>query len=304
MKNTTIYSTRLIINEKIVMKTSNFHVSAVVSMYNSEKYVGNCIQSILSQDYENFELIIVDDGSIDSSCKVVESFSDSRIRLFKREHNYISSLNYAIRKAVGKYIIHIDSDDIMHPTRFKDQINYMEEHPLIDISGCYMQSFGKRNSIMRCPISSDEIAAHLLWGVQIFHPTMIFRRDSLINNGMVNELYNPDVLLCEDYDMLTRAAIKGMKFGNLPKILVNYRISNNQLTSTKFLEIRRFMIKSRMKYYEYIMDLIKKQSNPEIFYYIVQSQMGYISGKYNRTKHLQNISKLCLKNNLFDNLSQ
>lgn len=286
--------------KKIKTVKSKSFISVVVTMYNSEKYIKECIDSILLQDYDNFELIIVDDGSTDLSCSIVESYEDQRIQLYKCPHNYISSLNYAIRKSIGKYIIHIDADDIQEKTRFSCQVQYMDKHPDIDISGCFMRSFGLRSGIMTCPIKSNEIAAHLLWAVQVFHPSMIFRRDSLVKYGLLFELYDPNVRLCEDYHMLTTVIMKGLKLGNLSETLVNYRTSHSQLTSKKAIEIRSFMLNSRKIYYKYILKQIYSKNKSDIIRMIDLYQDKYLKGALTRTQYLNFIAYLCIKEEIFN----
>lgn len=122
-------------------------VSIVLPMYNAEKFVGECIQSILSQTYTNFELLILDDGSTDDSIKVVENFSDSRIRLIRREHDYIATLNCGLSESQGKYIARIDADDIMFPLRIEKQVDIMEYDENITICSSYTQVLGAETII-------------------------------------------------------------------------------------------------------------------------------------------------------------
>lgn len=110
-------------------------ISVCMSMYNVAPYVGECIDSILAQTFEDFELLIVDDGSDDDSAAIVRSYTDKRIKLIEREHDYIASLNYLLSHATGKYIARMDADDIMLPNRLERQFTYMETHPGVDILG-------------------------------------------------------------------------------------------------------------------------------------------------------------------------
>ena len=89
-------------------------ISIIIPMYNSEKYIRSCIDSILNQTFNNFELLIIDDGSTDNSYNICKSYNDKRIRLFKLNHKGVSyARNYGLKKAVGDYISFIDSDDII-----------------------------------------------------------------------------------------------------------------------------------------------------------------------------------------------
>ena len=110
-------------------------VSILMPMYNSEKYIKESINSILNQEYKNFELIIVDDGSIDSSIEIVKEYNDSRIKLYENIEN--KGLPYTRNKllslATGEYIALFDSDDIALKNRIKAQVEFLEKNKNIDI---------------------------------------------------------------------------------------------------------------------------------------------------------------------------
>lgn len=86
-----------------VLRSKNV-ISVVMPTYNVEKYVAEAIESVLNQTFNNFEFIIVDDGSTDSTKSIIQSFKDNRIKLIENEHNFIASLNIGINNASGKYI--------------------------------------------------------------------------------------------------------------------------------------------------------------------------------------------------------
>ena len=106
-------------------------VSIVMPSYNSALYIENAIKSVMSQTYENWELIIVDDCSTDNTQEIIECFlEDKRIRFYKNEHNSGAAIsrNYALRKAEGKWIAFLDSDDLWHPEKLEKQIRFMKEN--------------------------------------------------------------------------------------------------------------------------------------------------------------------------------
>ncbi|EJW91688.1 glycosyltransferase, partial [gut metagenome] len=100
---------------------SQLPISVCMPMYNASRYLRECIDSILIQTFTDFELLIVDDGSEDDSVAIVESYTDSRIRLIRNRHDYIGSLNLLLKEARGKYIARMDADDVMLPYRLKAQ---------------------------------------------------------------------------------------------------------------------------------------------------------------------------------------
>lgn len=273
-------------------KYRNIFISAVLTMHNEELYLRQCIDSVLAQDHYNFEFIIVDDGSTDRSCEIVGSYHDNRIRLYRNQQNYIQSLNFGISKASGKYIAHVDADDVMCRSRFSEQINYMEQHLNIDISGAYMESLGRLNIDYIAPTDNFHIISDLLWGVQIFHPVMMFRTSSLVNRCIKEHLYNPQCPLCEDYELLVSSALQGMSFGNIPKKLVRYRLSEKQLTYAKAKQVRFYMLQIRRKYYDYIVSALLDY-NSESYTPVIQSLSDrYVRKEINKNDYLKSISNL------------
>lgn len=110
-------------------------VSVCMPMYNASEYLRECIDSVLAQSFEDFEFLIVDDGSTDDSVSIVRFYADPRIRLIQNNHDYIGSLNILLDEARGKYIARMDADDVMMPERLQVQYDYMEENTDVDILG-------------------------------------------------------------------------------------------------------------------------------------------------------------------------
>ena len=112
-------------------------VSVVMPAYNGEKYIADAIESIINQSYTEWELIIVDDASIDNTLDVIKKYKDDRISLYINDKNRgISySTNLAISKSNGKYIALLDDDDIATKDRLLLQAEYLDNHPSIDILG-------------------------------------------------------------------------------------------------------------------------------------------------------------------------
>ena len=97
-------------------------ISVVMSVYNADRYLRESVKSILDQSFDNFEFIIINDGSTDSSMKILQSFSDPRIRLITQENKGIAaSLNEAISLARGRFIARMDADDISLPNRLSQK---------------------------------------------------------------------------------------------------------------------------------------------------------------------------------------
>lgn len=111
-------------------------LSVIVPVYNVEKYLSRCIDSILSQTFSNFELILVDDGSTDNSSKVCDEYAkiDDRVHVFHRENGGVSSArNWGLRQAIGEYVTFLDSDDAICKDTFRENINILLNNKNIDI---------------------------------------------------------------------------------------------------------------------------------------------------------------------------
>lgn len=126
-------------------------ISIVMPTYNASKYVAEAIDSVLQQSFEDWELLIIDDGSTDNTVDIIHSYTDSRIRLICNEHDFIGSLKLGLQEASGKYIARMDADDIMHPDRLNIQYNIMEEEPEITVCGSTV-----------LPIVNDKIQINVL----------------------------------------------------------------------------------------------------------------------------------------------
>ena len=206
-------------------------ISVVLPVYNApESFLRASVGSVLDQTFEDFELIIVDDGSEEECRRVLRSFQDPRIRILYHEKNkkLPASLNDGLDASTGKYIVRMDSDDISLPERFFKQVRFMEENPDIMISGTLAQIIGSDKVIGRMgSYSKEENRIRLLFGnFGPVHPTVIMRRDFINENGL---RYDPFMKDAEDYDFWVRAAKLG-KIAVLDDILLRYRVSPGQIS--------------------------------------------------------------------------
>ncbi|PXV65847.1 glycosyl transferase family 2 [Dysgonomonas alginatilytica] len=237
-------------------------ISIVMPVYNSSRYLSESIDSILSQTFSDFELIIIDDGSTDGSREIITTnYKDSRIRLIKNEHNFIQSLNIGMTQSKGKYIARMDADDIMLPERLQMQYHFMEENPDIDISGTWMQVFGDMDGIWKNTTASDEIEVQAILHSPLYHPTVILKRSIITQFPLVNDtnqVYNEEYIYAEDYQLWTELMKRGYRLTNLPHVLLRYRKSEGQISRQKQTEMQNTTLRIQTEYLEYIMDKIAK----------------------------------------------
>lgn len=207
-------------------------ITVFMPVYNTAAYLKECIDSILTQSFSDFELLIGDDGSTDSSAEIVSSYSDSRIRFFKFQHDYIRTLNALLDEAKGEYIAKMDSDDIMHPNRLAIQYKYMEAHSNIDLLGGRMAAFREKTNktLHEVYVKDGRVTlSDLINGCCICHPTIMFRASAI--NSPNRFRYNKDMVYAEDYDLWVRLLTCGKKIHNLPEILAYYRLHDSQVTA-------------------------------------------------------------------------
>jgi glycosyltransferase involved in cell wall biosynthesis len=210
----------------------NPFISVVLPVYNAALYLDEAIQSILNQTFTDFELLIFNDASTDDSDKIIRSYSDSRIIYEKMDSHsgLVLLLNKGLEQAKGKYIARMDADDICMPTRFEEQVAFMESNPIVGICGTWFENFGKLSGIVKQPILEEEVQLSFFSGTPLGHPTVMMRRSML---EQFHLRYNNDFLYNEDYELFERASAH-FAIINIPKVLLQYRKHSTQITSLKW----------------------------------------------------------------------
>lgn len=200
-------------------------ISVIMPVYNGEKYLREAIDSILNQSYSNFELIILNDASIDKTEKIILSYSDSRIIYVKNERNLqlVETLNKGIELARGRYIARMDQDDISVSERFEKQIEFMIEHPDIDVCGSYVETIGAKQQKWIYPRTSEYIEAAMLFHSPLVHPSVMIKK-----TFFDNQKYDDKYCKAEDYYLWVKN-IKKHKFANIPEFLLFYRLHEQQM---------------------------------------------------------------------------
>lgn len=232
-------------------KEFGMEISVVMSVYNTRPdYLSEAIESILQQSYDDFEFIIIDDGTTDKkTLETLEKYKekDSRINIIVNKTNIglTKSLNIGLKKACGKYIARIDSDDIAYRHRLEKQYHYMEQHQEVDILGTLIKKFGKaQNAEQSYHIDYTQndyesfIIKMLFYNVGPIHPTVMMRKSFLVENRIS---YNENVRKAQDYALWMDCILAGGKILNLPEVLLKYRIHDNQITVMENSEQTIFM---------------------------------------------------------------
>lgn len=227
-------------------------ISVIMSVYNGETYLKEAIESAINQTFKNWELICINDCSVDSTSQILTEFAamDERIKVYTNEVNLKlpTSLNKAISLSSGKYIARMDADDICLPDRFEKQFKFMEENEDVALSSCRFMTV--KNGVYmsggaggRC--DNDAIRSMLFVTNPILHPGVIAKAEV-----MKHFSYDTTLTCTEDLELWTRIAMGNLKLAILPECLLIYRLHDKQITSTTLERQHTEVTKIQQKYYK------------------------------------------------------
>lgn len=199
-------------------------VSVVMPIYNSEKYLAKAIDSILTQTYSNFELIIVDDGSTDQSGVIIKRYNDSRIQIIRHKTNegVSASRNEAAAAAKGSYIAMHDADDISLPGRFDKQVKYLEQNLDIGVLGSSLKAIDEDDNFLyfiNLLTNPDDLKLAEIFSNQIAQSSAMIRREIFKKSGG----FNTQMTHAEDTDLWRRVS-HYCQIANLKEPLCIYRV--------------------------------------------------------------------------------
>jgi glycosyltransferase involved in cell wall biosynthesis len=207
-------------------------ISVIMPVYNCEKYLKEAIESVLSQTYQNVELVIVNDGSTDSSKEIILSFKDSRIRFFENERNsgIVFTRNRGLDEANGEFVATLDSDDIALPERIEKQAGFLTMNPEYGMCGTFyyaIDSHGKFIKEIRFPTNYRDVATFMTLGNCFCNSTVMIRA-KLAKELRYREKYD----IVEDYEMWWRIT-KRARLTNLSFFGTKYRVHGNNISVAK-----------------------------------------------------------------------
>lgn len=217
-------------------------LSVILPVYNAEDYISEAVDSVLSQDFESFELIIIDDCSTDSSYEILKkkSESDSRIRLYKNEVNLrlIKTLNLGLSLAKGKYVARMDADDVCRRDRFTKQYSYISKGN-VAIVGSNYKVFGTKERLIKLPEDDTSCKLSLLTCSPFCHPVVMMNLDIIKGNGLE---YDENYIHAEDFEFFIKLSKCG-EVHNIQEQLINYRYHDSQISNVH----KNQQIESRVK---------------------------------------------------------
>ncbi len=260
-------------------------VSVLMTSYNSEKYIKEAITSILNQSYRNWELLIADDCSTDSTRDVIASFNDSRIKVFHNESNlhYLRTRNKLIGHVLGDLVTLLDSDDTSESNRLESQTNMFISDPDLGMCGTLVNYMSEKGEPLEKddnkPLTYDEIRREISSKNVFTGSTIMVKTEILKEIGGYRDYFN--TIGYEDYDLTSRI-VESHKAINIGKKLYNYRQYPDS-TSKRNLLYNPFKLHGHLLVQEFINqrkrlgeDALDRNDIPFIIQFILSKHMPYV----------------------------
>lgn len=215
-------------------------LSVAMSVYNGERFLESAIESVLAQDFTDFEFLIVDDGSSDATAEILRAYAarDSRVRPLVRENRgLVASLNQLLELARAPLVARMDADDLAMPERFSTQVAYLAAHPEVGVLGSWTTDIDEYNQPCTAgpedhPLTHEEFVHNVSHGGPLLaHPAVMYRRDVVLSVGGYHKAFRH----CEDFDLWLRLADR-TRIANLPQRLLRYRHYAGQVSQRHALE--------------------------------------------------------------------
>lgn len=197
-------------------------------VYSGEAFLRDAIDSVLAQNFSDFEFLIIDDGSTDASPAIIRSYADPRIHLVHngKRLGLVESLNKGLDLARGEYVARMDCDDISLPQRLARQVAFMDSHSQIGVCGTWVETIGEpAGELWRYPSDPEIIRSRLLFESVIAHPSVMMRRTLFGKAGLS---YSPLYPRAQDYELWVRSA-KSFGLSNVAAVLLLRRVHPQQM---------------------------------------------------------------------------
>jgi glycosyltransferase involved in cell wall biosynthesis len=214
-------------------------VSILMPCFNAAETLNETCESIQAQTYGDFEVVVVNDGSTDTTADILSRWSekDDRFKLLDLEHGgIIPALNKGMESCQGEYIARMDADDLMRPERLGNQVVYLDNHPDVALVSSLVEGFPKKKlregfriyiKWLNTLRSHEEICREIFVESPVCHPSVMLRKQTLLEMKGYQEYGWP-----EDYDLWLRMYLAGHRFAKLPEVLLEWREHSQRLTRT------------------------------------------------------------------------
>lgn len=209
-------------------------VTVLMAVHNGERHLPAALGSVINQTYKNLEIVVVDDGSTDSTATTLADCQDLRLRVIRNPEKIglARSLNRGIDLAKGSYIARMDADDVCHPERIERQVQYMEHHPDVGLLGTACRLIDDDDGLLgtvQHPTDDAAMRWRLLFGPALAHPTAMIRTSVLRRHGL---RYNPQWPVAQDYEFWPRV-LQHCRGANLTDLLLDYRLHGQSASAVK-----------------------------------------------------------------------
>lgn len=208
------------------------------------------VQSIVAQTFADWCLLVVEAGNAQETTEILRTFGDDRIRhiTMANSSNLTEQLNYGLGATSSEIIVRMDADDLCQPGRITRQVAFLDENPDVDVVGSWLEGIdehGKSLGLRRYPATHAEISRTLPLYNCLGHPSVAFRRTSVLNAGGYDLPGRP----AQDYELWCRMAAKGYRFANLAEPLLRYRLHSQSAKATRLVETIRSTLETKRKYW-------------------------------------------------------
>lgn len=209
-------------------------VSIIMSVYNGEQWLKEAVDSIVTQTYSNWEFIIIDDASNEATQQILRSYTDPRIKVYRKDiqQGLTKNLNYAIDMCKGDFIARMDADDISLPERLLKQVEYLRVNE--NLAGCagWVQFINEEGEVTgiwedeRRYNTPEQIAKAIPYKNILAHPAVMFRTE-ILKKHKYNELQTHS----QDWDLWLRLTGNGNRIAKLEEVILLYRVHNKSITA-------------------------------------------------------------------------
>ncbi len=220
-------------------ESGNPVVTVLMPVYNAERYIAQAVRSILGQSLQNFELLIIDDGSTDKTRDILNGFNDARIKVIHRERRGVAAaLRLGVEMASGQYIARMDADDESMPQRLQVEKDCLDKYSRVAVVHGWVDYIDSESRVIRHKLGNPQsnIATKwlLVWQNVPFHPTVMVR-SSMLRDNDIN--YRLETNRAEDFDLWNRVALVG-DFYFVPEVLLHYRVHGKSVTRSEAVELQ------------------------------------------------------------------
>ncbi len=223
----------------------------------SQELLRHAVTSVIAQTNQDWELLIVEDDSPEVGEDVIAGFADPRIRYARiaERRSLVESLNQGVDLARGEWIARMDADDVCEPDRLKKQLEFVREHPDVDVLGTQLaiiDASGQTRGWRRYPLEHSDIVRALRRYNAIAHPSVLFRKSPVLDSGGYRFPVN------EDYELWCRLAKRGARFANHPEALLRYRLHPGALKAAQLRKILGATLEIKRLHFKDDLDLMDR----------------------------------------------